>query len=414
VSGDDVLIIGAGPYGVSISAYLSALGIGHRIVGRPMDTWRTHMPVGMNLKSEPYASAIASPNPGYDVGAYSRQHQLTYVDRVGPVSIERFIDYADWYTKQLVPDVRDLTVTSIEPSDRGFRVGFADADGLSVKQVVVATGILPHATIPDELSGLPAELVSHSADHHTLSRFRGQRVAVVGAGQSALETAALLHEAGAEALLVVRRPGVIWLDPNPETISRLGHVKRPVTQLCEGWHCAFWNSPAAFRLLPENVRITKARTVLGPAGAWWLKDRVEGQLEVLTGHRVLNARAEGNGAHLVLEGPSRSTLDVDHVIAGTGFRIDLARLTFLSETLRAKLTTLNGYPVLSRAAESTVPGLYFVGAPAAVSLGPSMRFIAGTHNVASQAARAVARGLRTAAKVSAEADATDRIPAERL
>jgi FAD-dependent urate hydroxylase len=414
VSADEVLIIGAGPYGVSISAYLSALGVGHHIVGRPMDTWRAHMPVGMNLKSEPYASAIASPGPGYDVAGYSRQHQLAYVDRVGPLSIGRFLDYADWYTKRLVPDLRDLTVTSIEPADRGFRVGFADADPLTVKQVVVATGILPHATVPDELSSLPAELVSHSSEHHALGRFRGQRVAVVGAGQSALETAALLHEAGAEALLVVRRPAIIWLDPNPATISRLGHVKRPVTQLCEGWHCAFWNSPAAFRRLPENVRITKARTVLGPAGAWWLKERVEGQLEVLTDHRVLTARPDGSGVHLVLEGPSRSTLDVDHVIAGTGFRIDLGRLPFLSDALRANVGTLNGFPVLSRAAESTVPGLYFVGAPAAVSLGPSMRFIAGTHNIASQVARMVARRLGAAGKVSAEADAPDRIPAEQL
>jgi FAD-dependent urate hydroxylase len=413
VSADEVLIIGAGPFGLSISAQLRALGIGHRIVGRPMDTWRAHMPVGMNLKSEPYASAIASPRPGYDVAAYCRKHQLAYVDRVGPLSLERFLDYADWYTEQLVPDVRDLTVTDIAATDCGFRVGFADADPLKAAQVVVATGILPHATIPEELSSLPAELVSHSSDHHTLSRFRGHRVAVVGAGQSALETAALLHEAGADALLVLRRPAIIWLDPNPARISRLGHLKRPVNQLCEGWHCAFWNSPAAFRRLPQNVRITKARTVLGPAGAWWLKERVEGAVEVLTGHRVLEAQPNGSGARLVLDGPSRSTLDVDHVIAGTGFRVDVARLPFLSEALQAKVATLNGYPVLSRAAESTVPGLYFVGAPAAVSLGPSMRFIAGTHNTASKVARAVARGLRAAGSASTEPDAADRIPAEQ-
>lgn len=414
MSTDEVLIIGAGPFGLSISAHLSALGIGHRIVGRPMDTWRAHMPVGMNLKSEPYASAIASPGPGYDVAAYCGQHQLPYVDRIGPLSLERFLGYADWYTKHLVPNVRDHTVTHIAAIDRGFRVGFADADPLTAAQVVVATGILPHATIPDELSSLPAELVSHSSDHRILSRFRGHRVAVVGAGQSALETAALLHEAGADALLVVRRPAISWLDPNPERLSRLGHLKRPVTQLCEGWHCAFWNSPAAFRLLPQDIRITKARTVLGPAGAWWLKERVEGAVEVLAGHRVLNALPNGNGVHLVLDGPSRTTLDVDHVIAGTGFRVDVARLPFLSEALRATLATLNGHPVVSRAAESAVPGLYFIGAPAAVSLGPSMRFIAGTHNTASRVARAVARRLRAGGRVSSEPDAADRIPAEQL
>ena len=51
-----------------------------------------------------------------------------------------------------------------------------------------------------------------------------------------------------------------------------------------------------------------------------------------------------------------------------------------------------GYPVLTRAGGSTVPGLYpRGGAPAAFGLGPSMRFIAGTHNVAAQLARSVGR-----------------------
>jgi hypothetical protein len=410
---EDVLIIGAGPFGLSVSAQLSALGIGHRIVGRPMDTWRAHMPAGMYLKSEPYASDIAAAGRGYDLAAYCGQQQLEYQERIGPLPIERFLGYADWYTRHLVPDVRDLTVSHVEAVDRGFRIGFADADAVTAAQVVVATGVLPHAANPAELSGLPAELVSHSSDHRDLSRFRGHRVAVVGAGQSALETAALLHEAGAEALLVVRRPVISWLDRNPERISPVGHLKRPVTKLCEGWHCAFWNSPAAFRRLPQNMRITKAHTVLGPAGAWWLKGRVEGVVEVLASHRLLTAQPAGSGVRLGLEGPSRSTLDVDHVIAGTGFRVDVANLPFLSEALRAQVAVLAGFPVLSRAAESTVPGLYFVGAPAAVSLGPSMRFIAGTHNTASKVALAVAGRLRAAGTVSAEPAAAGQIPAER-
>ena len=88
---------------------------------------------------------------------------------------------------------------------------------------------------------------------------------------------------------------------------------------------------------------------------------------------------------------ARSSLEVDHVIAGTGFHVDIARLAYLPEELRARIATFSGYPVLTRAGESTVPGLYFVGAPAAFGLGPSMRFIAGTHNVAAQVARSVVR-----------------------
>jgi lysine/ornithine N-monooxygenase len=394
MSGDEVLVIGAGPFGLSISAHLSALDIGHRIVGRPLDAWRAHMPVGMKLKSEPYASEIAAPNPGFDVASYAKQQGIAYNHRVQPLSVEGFTDYGDWFTKELVPGVADITVTGIEAVADGFTVSFADADPVTARQVVVASGVLPFATIPGELANLPADLVTHTAGHRHLDKFSGRKVAVIGAGQSALETAALLHEQGADARLVVRRPFVQWVDPNPETISGLGYVKRPVVRLCEGWHCAFWNTPEAFRLLPREMRVTKARTVLGPAGAWWLKDRVDGVIDTLTSHKVAGAEPHGTGVRLTLDGPRQTTLDADHVIAGTGFKIDLTKLGFLGDGLRGRIETLAGYPVLSRAGESTVPGLYFVGAAAAVSIGPSARFIAGTHTAVRPLVKTVARRAR--------------------
>jgi FAD-dependent urate hydroxylase len=104
-----------------------------------------------------------------------------------------------------------------------------------------------------------------------------------------------------------------------------------------------------------------------------------------------------------------SAIDVDYVVAGTGFRIDLTRLPFLTDGLRTRIATVNGYPVVSRAGESTVPGLYFVGAPTAVSLGPSARFIAGTHNTAGKVARSVARRSNSG-RGNAAAAGPDRIP----
>jgi FAD-dependent urate hydroxylase len=404
VPADEVLIIGAGPFGLSIAAHLRAAGIAHRIVGRPMDTWKAHCPPGMMLRSEPYGSDLAAPQPGWDVRAYCQKHGLDYEHRLGPLSIERFLDYADWYTRELVPDVSDLTVTGITPAGTGggFRVTFADADPVTAGQVVVATGVLPYAVLPPELDGLPPELVSHTRDHHLLSAFAGRRVAVVGGGQSALETAALLHEAGAQVQVVMRRAAPAWLEPNPEHIRGLGYVRRPVNKLCEGWHCEFWNSPFLFRRLPREMRIDKARTVLGPAGAWWLKPRVDGVIDVLTGHHLKHAEPGPSGVVMYLDGPARSSVEADHVIAGTGFRIDLARLPFLGEELRAGITTLNKYPVVGRDGQSSVPGLYFAGAPTAVSLGPSVRFIAGTHNVARQMTRSLTRSGRPAARRPAE------------
>ena len=407
MSTEEVLVIGAGPFGLSISAHLRALGVSHQVVGKPNGTYRAHVPVGMNMKSEPYASDMAAPRPGYDVAAYCAQHGYDYTERLGPLSLERFLGYADWFTEQLVPGVRDITVSDVTRVEGGFRVSFADADPITARQVVVATGVLPYYRIPDELAGLPADLLSHSKDIHRLEPFGGRRVAVIGAGQSALETAALLNEAGADTRLVVRKPALNFVEPNPETLSWAGHLIRPTNKLCEGWRCAVWFSPEAFRLLPRNVRITKARTVLGPGGSWWLKDRIEGVVETLLSHQVRQAEAAGSGVRLRLDGPRVSTLDVDHVIAGTGFRIDVDRLGFLSAGLRGQIATMNKYPVLSRAGQTSVPGLYFAGAPAAVSLGPSERFIGGTHNSVRQLTRSLAAratGRRPALDVPVTAD----------
>jgi thioredoxin reductase len=391
----DVLVIGAGPFGLSISAHLRHRGVEHTIVGRPMDTWRAHMPLGMFLKSEPYGSAISAATRGYDVGTYARLHGFDdYVDRVGPLSLERFLGYADWFTKQLVPDVRDLTVTNVTPQDGGFKVEFAEEAPVFARQVIVATGLLPYMHIPGELSGLPSDLMTHSSVHDRLDQFSGKRVAVIGAGQSALQTGALLLEAGAEVQVVARRHELIWEEAVAQVLRLPDYILRPPSKLCEGWGCAFADSPDAFRLLPESVRVRKALTSFGPKGAWWLRDRVEDVVDVLTGHQLRSAEPHGGGVRLHLDGAKRSSIDADHVIAGTGFRIDVSRLTYLSPGIQAGLTTRGNCPLVNRAGESTIPGMYFAGALTSVSLGPGVRFISGTHQTAPQLARSVARRAR--------------------
>ena len=347
------------------------------------------MPQGMCLKSEPYGSSFASPKPESDIAAFSAAKGLDYVARVGPLTLERFLQYGDWFAEKFVPDVRDETVTEIAAADGGFRVTFAAAAPMLARQVIVATGPLPYAHIPEHLAALPRDLVSHTADHHLLDKFSGRRVAVIGAGQSALEAAALLHEQGADVRLLVRGKTVRWLDANPEHLGPIQRIRRPVNYLCEGWHCVRWNSPAWYRLRPVQDRLQIAKAALGPAGAWWLRDRVDGVVETLTSTTIREASAEGSGIQLTLDGPGETRMEVDHVMCGTGFHVDIARLPFLPEDLRARITTVEGYPTVSRAGESSVPGLYFAGVHALAGLGASMRFVAGTHNIARVLARSV-------------------------
>ena len=387
----DVLVIGAGPFGLSISAHLRHRGIEHTIVGRPMNTWREHMPLGLFLKSEPYGSAISAPMPGYKIADYARLHKLDdYEDRVGPLSLERFLGYADWFTQQLVPDIRDLTVTSVTPSGDGFKVEFAEEAPMIARSVIVATGMLNYAHLPAELSGMP-DLITHSVVHDRLDKFGGRRVAVIGGGQSSLQTAALLHEAGADVQVVMRSQEIVWEQKRDADLSLIGRVRRPPVQLCEGYSCVVYDSPGLFRLMPESLRAKKALSTFPPSGAWWLHDRVVGVVDILQNHRILGAEAHGSQVRLRLDGPKRSSVEADHVIAGTGFRVDVAKLPFLSAEIQAALKKRINLPLVNRAGESSVPGLYFAGINTAVSLGPGVRFISGTHSAVPHLAKSVGR-----------------------
>jgi len=392
-SGDtDVVVIGAGPNGLSVAAHLDEAGIERRVFGRTMGAWRFNMPSRMILKSEPYASDLSAPHGGYLAGDYCRSVGAEYHERVIPLSRERFVGYGEWFARRLVPDVEGTDIVSLSPSTSGgYDLRTADGERLRAARVVVATGIIPFAHVPAELGRAGSDLVSHTSTHTDLSRFAGKEVLVVGRGQSALETAALMHEEGAIVRIVVRGDGIIWPRANPEAPTRLERLRTPVVRLCEGWQCwGYDRLPDLFRFLPEDKRVGRALGFLGPAGSWWLRDRVEGRIPFLMQHRVVAAEAAGDRVRLHLDGPDGPvTEEADHVIAGTGFRFDLTRLSYLDPVLRDRLQVSAGAPVLRRSMESNVKGLYFTGALAAPSLGPLMRFVAGTHFTGPRIARSL-------------------------
>ncbi|MGD0686095.1 MAG: NAD(P)-binding domain-containing protein [Streptosporangiaceae bacterium] len=393
----DVAIVGAGPYGLSLGAHLRAAGVRFRQFGLPMRLWRESMPAGMFLKSQGFASNLSSPDGEHTLEAFCKATGRPYKSYGLPVSLDTFNAYGQWFRQELVPDIEETLVTSVIPKDGHFEISLANGEQAQAASVVVAAGVEHFVRMPALLAGLPASACTHASAHDNLGVFSGQKVVVLGAGQSALESAALLHENGADVQLVARTTQLKWNGaPLPPDRPLLKRLREPESGLGSGWSTWFYSvHPELFRHLPRATRVHRARTALGPAGASWLPARVNGQFPVLLGQELKSAKADGDGVVLELSGPGGVTeLAVDHVIAGTGYRPDVRRLTFLSDQLRPALRTLADSPVVDGSYQSPVPGLYFIGPAVAPTMGPVMRFVYGSDH----AARTVAGQLSSAAR----------------
>lgn len=376
-----VTIIGAGPYGISTAAYLQFFGFSPRIFGTPMRRWLSQMPKSMLLKSEACASNLPDPQGHYTLARYCQEKGIPHFDYKVPLSREHFSGYALWFQQALVPQVEDVLVTAVVKDPSGFEIRLENGKTLRSANLIIATGLDQMAYRPIELSGLPRELCSHSADHYDLSKLKGKEVAVIGGGQSGLETAAILKESGASVTLIVRDPTLAWNRvPSTNHRSAYQRLRRPRSRLGEGlktW--AYDRAPLLFHWLPLQTRVSIVKTTLGPSGAWWLKERVVEKIPILLGHRICAAEVRnGRLALAISDQQNRQELVVDHVIASTGYRFDLQKLPFFSRELQIQIAQYEGAPRLSSNFESSVPGLYFTGLASAHSFGPLMRFLAGT------------------------------------
>jgi hypothetical protein len=392
------VVIGAGPYGLAVGAHLRGLGVETRVFGEPLESWRRNMPVGMFLKSEPHASSMSAPHPGYRLEDYCRSVGAHYPGWDEAVPIQLFVDYGRWFQEQLVP-LESGRISCVTRSGDGFDVVLDSGERLRPRTVVMAAGHTRYAHVPGNLGGLadaeklPTPLVSHTKHHDDLSTFAGKSVAVVGRGQSALESAALLHEAGARPHLLVRADKVLWAGPPPpEPRPMSQRLLKPPSGLGPGWsHYGSERGAGVIRLLPKRTRLALVRIVLGPAGAWWLRERVEGVVPIRTDTEIVAAQERDGQADLTLRtATGTDRLTVDHVLLATGYKVDVDRLEFLDPALRNAVARVEGFPALDSGFQSTVPGLYFSGLSSAATFGPLMRFVCGTDFAAPRLARSVA------------------------
>lgn len=376
-------IIGSGPYGLSVAAHLRAQRTPAVILGRPMSFW-SGMPRGMFLKSPWSASSLSDPRGRHSIDRYADEVR----QRTEPIPLPYFLDYAEWFRRTAVGDVDNRMVSHVERAPEGFRLTLDDQTRITVRKLVLATGISAFPVAPDFVRALPSGAWSHSGELHDPGQFRDRRVLIVGRGPSALEWACLLREAGADVELIARGP-VRWVGrrfAEMPVVRRLLYPPSDVGPPGINWVVS---SVGVYRHLPEPRRLTWELRSIRPAGPNWLRERFA-PVRVTAGAEIEGATTAGSRVILHLsEGRRR---EADHLMLATGYRPDLRRLPILDPGLLREIRCSGGQPVLDARLETSVPGLHVVGALASRSYGPLMRFVAGTGS----SARRVARALRPA------------------
>ncbi len=382
----DAVVVGAGPYGLSVAAHLLGRGLKVAVFGRTLEMWRDHMPKGMLLRSHWWATNLSDPRRRCGFARFFRDSRY---EKGYPVPIEEFIDYGLWFQARAVPDVDETYVAAIEREDDHFLLTLEDGRRVESATVVMAIGVYHYAHRPEQYTGLPVGLVSHSRDHKDFSRFKGKRVIVVGGGQSAIESSALLHEAGAVVEVVTRRP-ILWLAPdraNERTVFE--RILAPNASIAPGWeNWILEHMPFLFYRFPQ-WRKDRYNSYYRSGATDWLRDRVIGKATLHECQTVATMQAvDGKVDAILADG---ATLRADHVMLATGYKVDINKLTMIHPSLRAEIKTDMSIPILSHWFESSVPGLYFVGLTSLRAFGPLFRFVAGCRAAAERVAGSVAR-----------------------
>ena len=357
-----VLIIGAGPFGLSLAAYLRDLGLDCVVAGDAMRFWREHMPAGMLLRSGLDWHLDVAEEATLE--AFVRECGLDEAV-VLPLSRDRYLEYVAWFMRRKAADVTPLHVERLARDEGARFVATCDTGSVTAHAVVVATGFRDYAVVPEELTAmLPKGAFGHTCEVNDFEAFRGRRVVIVGGRQSAFESAVLLAEAGARSVDVVYRHATPEFEPSDwswvEALMRR-------TDSDPGWYRALSE--------PERTELGtrfwgEGRLKLEP----WLAPRLDRpEVRLWPNDRLASADSRRDGLTLSLE--AGATLEADFVLLATGYRVEVAQVPFLAgSALLDAIATLDGYPVLDTAMQSSVEGLYFTSLAATRDFGAFFGF----------------------------------------
>jgi len=363
IENTELLVIGAGPYGLATAAHARRQGIETLVLGEPMSFWRENMPAKMMLRSGPdWHMDVAQK---LTMRAFLEERG-TKLEEVDPIPISLFLEYADWFRERAgVAVEQDLVEDLVKPNGR-FEATLRSGRRVVAGAVVAAPGISRFGVIPDWVErDLSPGSWSHTCNLVHFEELRGKRVLIVGGRQSAFEWAALLADEGAAEVHVVHRH-----DP-PDFAPADWSFVDPLMELTVG-------VPGWFRGLPQEEREAVAkrfwaegRLKLEP----WLTPRLTSPAVSRHAHAsVEECREEDGEIHVRLS--NGEELTVDYIVLATGYKPDMNKVPYLSGVVR-RMDLADGFPILDDNFQTSLPGLFVTGFPATRDFGPFFGFVRG-------------------------------------
>jgi cation diffusion facilitator CzcD-associated flavoprotein CzcO len=369
----NLLIIGAGPFGLAAAAQATHNEIEHLIVGKPMEFWRRNMPKGMFLRSA--CDWHLDPQNVHTIEAYLESQGKIARD-VEPLSLDFYLSYADWFQKQKHIHPLPIYIQRLDQSasQDGFVATTVDGDVINAQKVVLAPGFKHFAYIPDDLKAkLPEHSFKHTCDFVDFSDAKNQRYLIIGGRQSAFEWAALLLEAGASAVHLSHRhvspvfavADWSWVNPLVDSIVQ---------------------DPTWFRRLPQAEKESvshrlwaEGRLKVEP----WLESRLNDERARVWPHTELASCTQQENGELAVTLSTGEKLTVDNLVLATGYKVNIAQLPLLAAgNLVERVETRHGFPVLDDHFETSLPGLFITSMPAGQDFGPFFGFTIGVRTSA--------------------------------